>query len=238
MGWSAGRRSSRTGGEGLDCRTLAGIRWLEMLSRRIAWCALLLVGGTALGGCTTVALEPADRAALASASIDPIVAVTSDLDLRDPRFDLVNLWAAVYAAHEGEVRAEETAQRMQQAQIDLGVMAREEFEGALRRAGIGLAGDPTSPSAVFHLDVQQLGLQPGNPYGTSVQPLVDVHATLVDASGRTLWRDRGLVQAAFWTDTPAHEYDEFVANPELLREAFRVAFRLASEDLVASLQEE
>ncbi len=191
-----------------------------------------------LPGCVSIELQPADRVALASASIDPNVAVTEALDLRDPRMDFVSLWGSIYASYEAEQRAVETIDRLEQAQIAMGELARQEFAAALSRAGISIAGAPTSTGAVFHLDVQQIGLKPGNPYGTSVQPLVDVRATLVDASGRMLWRERGLVQAAFWEETPAHEYDEFIADPALLQEAFMVAFRLASEDMVASLRGE
>src|SRR5262245_15112725 len=188
-------------------------------------------------GCRGVALAPADRGALAAAHVDPTVAVTGDLDLRDARFDLVNLWAAAYASYEGEKRAEETGRTLQQAKIELGDMARVEFEQALVRGGVVLVTEPTPTDAVFHLELQGVGLKPGNPYTTGVQPDVDVRAALLDAGGRTLWSGRGLVQAAFWEDTPVHEYDELIANPELLREAFRVAFRKASDRLVGSLLE-
>jgi hypothetical protein len=125
---------------------------------------------------------------------------------------------------------------MKSSNIDLPTIVKSEFQKALRaRGGVNLASDNSPTAAVLTLTVNIYGLGQTQGFSSLLYPLLSVTASLRQPDGKVVWQKTEYVVPLNEQNTGGHEFDAYLANPELLRKTFTNVAAIASRQLVADL---
>jgi hypothetical protein len=115
---------------------------------------------------------------------------------------------------------------MQNNNIDIGEIIREQFMNALIESQLFSSVVPEGGDAEFQLSVS---------YGLGKKPLISVMATLLKPDGTLVWREYDYI-TALNKKTPSHPPEEYLNQPKLIREAFTVASQIVVETFIKALQ--
>lgn len=202
---------------------------------------LLLLGLMLSTGCaSTVTLTKPVRESIRSVSVNPDVKVTDDVFYRGPGqsvgmlFGLIGALVAEAAAQgpKGQIKAV-----MTEAQINLGQIVREQFVTELVATNIFPSLVPEGGDGEVRLEVLLFGLAQTHDFSSQLVPWLGVLGSLVRADGSVLWQKQVLV-TSLNKQTPAHTLEEYLQNPQLLREAITVAAQIVSDELMKHMRQD
>jgi len=119
--------------------------------------------------------------------------------------------------------------------IDVGQIVNEKFTTELRNRNL-FQVVPVGGDANFSFACGwSFEGKPG--FSEHLKPFIDVRATLTKSYGNLVWKDRGYTHYIS-SKTPSHTIEEYLNNPELIRETIEIASQVAVEELVRSLLKE
>jgi hypothetical protein len=75
----------------------------------------------------------------------------------------------------------------------------------------------------------------GLTFAPPLYPILSVKATMTSRDGRVIWRQSAGVRPNTGKNKTGYRIDEYIADPERLREVFQNALRLAAQSLVEKL---
>jgi hypothetical protein len=228
----------RKGGlETLPNRTT--VFWSER-SARLALVLPLLAALWLCTGCAAkVPLRPEAKGAIRSVSIDKSVPTPKDIFYHSTTqgmsadLPLVGGLLANIAAARGTAQLERA---MLNGGIDPGQILREQFESGLRSAGVFSSILSEGGDAEVKLQIITFGFMEDVPSSSQLKPILVVMGTLVRPDGSVVWKGSSDV-TALNSDTPSHTLEEYVKDPQSIREALTVAAKVAVDDLVKSMRE-
>ena len=212
-------------------------------SFRQAMCPIapLLLGLTLLTGCPShIALTKSARESIRAVSINKDVKLPGDMfyygteQVGAGMFGLVGALASA-AAVKGPKAQLKAA--MQEGQIDVAQIVREQFATQLVESHVFSSIIPEGGEAEIRLEVRQFGFATQFGSGGSLQPTLGVMGSLVRTDGTVLWQHYVLVTSGD-DQTPRHILEEYVEKPQLIREAYIVAAKVASNALVKHMRQE
>ena len=219
-------------------------RTTVLWSERPAWLALILSLLSALWPCCTgcatkVPLGPEVKGAIRSVSIDKSVPTPKDIFYhsttqgRSATIPLVSsLLADIAAARE----AAQLERAMRNGGIDPGQILREQFESGLRSAGVFSSILSEGGDAEVKLQITTFGFMEHVQSSSQLKPMLVVMGTLVRPDGSVVWKGSSEV-TALNSETPSHTLEDYVKDPQSIREALTVAAKVAVDDLVKSMRE-
>ena len=203
----------------------------------------ILLSLTLLTGCaSSVPLTKPVRESIRSVSINKQVKVADTMSYVGPEAGLGALFGligyGVAAALARGPKAQLTA-AMQAGQIDLAQIVREQFETELVGAGIFPAIVSEPGDGEIKLEVRSFGFaqsfaSPDDPLDR-LKPVLLVEGSLSRTDGTILSKkDEGVGNRT--KQSPGHTLEEYVQNPQLMREAFTVAAKIVAGGLVRNLR--
>ncbi len=211
-------------------------RWPQPTTHVLAGVLLSL---PLLGGCaSSLALTRPARESVRSVSVSREVKLPDDMYYAGPGqsagmlFGPVGALIAAAAARgpKGQLKA-----AMQARQIDLGQIVREQFEAGLTAAGIFPSVVETGGDAEVRLEVCIFGFARPPGFSGGLKPMLGVTGYLARSDGTVLWKRYEYV-TNLSDKTRAHSLEEYLRDPELIREAFEVASRLVAGDRLKDLR--
>jgi len=211
--------------------------------RRRAVCTVtsLFVGLTLLTGCAShVALTKSARESIRAVSINKDVKIPDDMFYYGPEqvgvgmFGLIGAVASTVAAKGPKAQLKAA---IQEGQIDVAQIVREQFATQLVESHVFAAIIPEGGEAEIKLEVRQFGFATQFGSGGSLQPTLGAMGSLVRTDGTVLWQQEVSVTSGD-EQTPRHILEEYVEKPQLIREAFTVAAKVASNALVKHMRQE
>ncbi|MFT3922029.1 MAG: hypothetical protein QM778_05810 [Myxococcales bacterium] len=123
---------------------------------------------------------------------------------------------------------------MHESGIDVGQLAREQFQSALDGSRLFAAVTSESSDAEFVLTVNLYGLAQKGAFASELRPMLNITGTLVRPDGTVLWKDSAYV-TNMSGETHGSTLKEYLEDPERLRQAFTDASNLVARDLVAEM---
>jgi hypothetical protein len=124
---------------------------------------------------------------------------------------------------------------MQENQIDLEQISREQLEAELLKANLFPSIVPEGGDAEIRLEVRLFGLVQKNSFSAQLKPTLGITGILVGSNGTVFWQKYDYI-TAFNDQTPEHTIEEYLKNPQFLREAFITSAKVISEGLVKDIR--
>jgi len=141
-------------------------------------------------------------------------------------FGVVGGLAAAARDQEGKIR--DCAQR---AEIDIGDMVASEFRDQLQAREIFSIVDSMDADAILRIDVPYYGLFVPHGFASKLKPVLMVHARLERPDGTVIWEDNENVSASA-DETPSHSFDDYMSDPERLRDAWQQAAQIVVAEML------
>ncbi|WP_157818076.1 hypothetical protein [Candidatus Thiodictyon syntrophicum] len=137
----------------------------------------------------------------------------------------------------GEKRGQaEIEAAMRERSIDVGAIFYQEFQAQLEASGaFEVANRGEEYDATIALEIDAYGLMIGLTFAPPLYPILSVKATMTSRDGRVIWRQSAGVRPNTGKNKTGYRIDEYIADPERLREVFQNALRLAAQSLVEKL---
>jgi hypothetical protein len=124
---------------------------------------------------------------------------------------------------------------MQQNQIDLKKISREQLETELLRANVFPSVLSEGGDTEIKLEVRLWGFVQKNSFSAQLKPTLGIAASLVNLDGTIFWQKYDYI-TAFNDQTPEHTIEEYLRNPQLIQEAFNTSAKIISEGLVKDIR--
>lgn len=199
----------------------------------------LLSGLLLLTGCaSSVAFNKQDRESIRSVSVGKDIKVADDIYYQGAG-QSVGMAFGLLGALIGEAAAQEPKNQLKAAikesQINPGHIVREQFANKLVETNIFPAIVPEGGDAEIRLEVNMLGFAQADPFSNQLKPMLGVSGSLARKDGTVLWEKNDFV-ANLNEQTPAHTLEEYLQNPQFIREAFTVAAKIVSDELIEHMR--
>lgn len=211
----------------------------RLAAAALATSTLLL---TACGTLSTVPIGDEARARLHVVSIDPAVKLPAELTYlgRAQGTALIlggPLVGALIAADSASAPKAQLAAELQANHILLGdILAAEFAKQATADAGsIRFVVGDAPADARLELSVNAYGVMQAQPLGTTLYPMLNVNAVLKASDGRVLWQATEIAGAHHRDNKVGHTYEEYVKDPQLLRQVLVAGSDIASHMLAENL---
>ena len=124
---------------------------------------------------------------------------------------------------------------MVEAQIDIGEILREQFQTELVKTSVFPSFATEGGDAEVRLEVSSLGFFTPHEYTTKLRFCVSVIGRLVRRDGTVLWR-RKEHSTEKEGQVPTHYFNEYIQNPQLIREACTAAMKVVITKLVKDMR--
>jgi hypothetical protein len=195
---------------------------------------------TTLSGCVSQkALTKNDRESIRSVSINKDVKLPDEMYYRGPAqyFSIAGgIIGAVAGAADAKGAKDQLKASMLENKIDLGHIIREQFEIQLLSSNVFPSIVQEGGDAELKFEVRVYGFDQTNPVSSQLKPALGVLSTLVRADGSVLWQK--LEIATNESQTQAHTIEEYLRNPQLIREAFNSSAKIISDRSVNEMRQE
>lgn len=120
--------------------------------------------------------------------------------------------------------------------ISLPDIIRTEFQKAVTSRGLfAVAENDQAADAELVLAVNVYGLSQTQGFSSLLYPLLNVSATLRKSDGTVAWQNTDFVTALNSANTGGHEFQQYLQQPELLRETWTNAAQIVSGMLLDDL---
>ena len=123
---------------------------------------------------------------------------------------------------------------MEKEGIDMGQILRDQFVDQLKNSGLFSTVLDEGGDAEFKLSILVAGFAKPAGFTSKLQPELSVEASLIKPDGTILWKNRRTVTQGT-SRTPSRKYEEYINNPELIREAISICSRIVVDKLVKDM---
>lgn len=208
----------------------------------------LVAALSSLSACVAppVAIAPTARAAIHTVRVNPVVTLPHDLYYVGPATGLAMLAAGPGPGQPAPVGNPMSAKNQMVAEIaanhiDVGAIVAAEF-ARQASAGTPVAFVTGSAPADAQVDlvVNVYGVSQTHPMGTTLYPVLSLSVTMKAADGTVVWQASHAVGSQNLANQDGHTMEDYLKNPELLRQAFAngadAVSRLMVEDYLSAPQ--
>jgi hypothetical protein len=195
---------------------------------RLLFALSITVAASMLAGCAgmvpTVAIDEGQKARIKTVAVDPIVKMPPSIEFQGQGQGAAALLAGPFAALvddriSAEPRARLTAS-MRKIDLDVsGVVSTGFAKEMSTRSGIAFATSTSVADAQVELSVNRYGLGRAQPVGATLYPFFDVTAVMKTRDGKVVWQATERLIALDSDNKVGHSLEEYLANPEFLRQA-------------------
>ncbi len=191
-----------------------------------------------------VGLTPEDRAKVSPMKVERHVKMPEAIRYRDGNTDATNLNAALLYGTTGIYTDPTRVSQGDRERVDeilqvksqgAGRMMRDELIKSFRRKQVAAITDGGSASSTLQIEIKAVGMETVERFGDKMQIYLEVHATLTDRAGKTIWKT---YYASYPHNElmPARMKNEYFGNPSLLREDFELTCRHVADLLADDLK--
>ncbi len=205
--------------------------------KKLLLCLLTL--SVFLTGCaTTEKMSMTDRQKVTSVSINANVKKASELYYVGPGAGIGMAFGPIGGAIAGATSAS-TGKSLQafaeQNNIFIEKIVLEEFNDALRKSNkIPVVESPSQSAATLNISIIQYGFATPNILSSGRKPLLIIEVSMVDMSGKTIWKAKDFL-IAFNNPAEAISLDDMKSNPKLIENSWRVAARVVIAGILKEL---
>jgi hypothetical protein len=126
---------------------------------------------------------------------------------------------------------------MREGQVDVEQIVREQFKTELAGSAIFPSIVSEGGDAEVRLEVGMFGFSQPHGFSGKLVPVLGVIGSLTRKDGTVLWKSHDHV-SPLNGQTPAHTLEEYLQNPQYMREAFTIAAKIVSEGLVKHMRQD
>lgn len=149
---------------------------------------------------------------------------------------LFGLLGALAVADQEQSERDRIMNIMSENGIEPGQIVASEFRKKLDTKKIVPTIVDSGGDATFEFKIDQYGLM-YKPFTALLKPRLEVTVLLKKANGEIVWKNKG--STGSYTDTTkAYTFQDYVRDPELLRDSFESAANIIISKIVANIQEE
>ena len=190
-----------------------------------------------------VAMAPTSKAGLHTVRVNPVVKLPADM-LYMGRAEGLTMMAVgpllgqQVASKVGNSAKAQLAATMQANHIALADIVAAEFaKQASARTPIRFVVGSVPADAQVDLVVNVYGIAQAHTLGATLYPIVNLSATMKAPDGTVIWQATHVASAQNLDNKDGHTLEDYLGNPELLRQAFvngsDIVSKTMAEDLVA-----
>ncbi len=193
-----------------------------------------------------VAITPTAKAAIHTVRVNPVVKLPPDMLYMGPAEGVAMLVAGPLlgqqaASSTGTSAKAQLAAEMQANHIDVGEIVAAEFaKEASAGTSINFAVGSAPADAQVELAVNVYGIAHAHTLGSTLYPIVNLSVTMKAADGSVIWQATHVASAQNFENKEGHTLEEFLKNPELLRQSFingsDIVSRIMVQDFMAPPQ--
>jgi hypothetical protein len=199
----------------------------------------LVIVGALLSGCaTTQQISSADRANLGSVAVSPTVEKPAKMYYFGPGASIGLLFGAAGGAIVAGTQlapGEQLRAFAEKNNVQIERIVREEITNAFRKSGKVTLKEAQDPSGcTLIIAIAQYGFSIPNGFSSKLVPIVSIKCSLVDGSGKTIWRSSDSV-LPLGNPVEGHTPEDFKNDPNLIEESWRLATRAIAEKIVHKL---
>ncbi len=205
-------------------------------------CILMVCVLSFLSGCAgSVALTKKDRSSLQTVAINKDVTKPDDMFYQGRKQSVLagtfGLIGSAIAAESAKEPKSMLNAAMEKNNIDVRQIVKEQFENELKKSGLFGSVVNEKGDAEFKLSIDIYGFAQPHGLSSQLKPMLRVKGNLVRTDGSILWEKTEYVHNLS-KGTPSHTIEEYLGNPELIREAFTVASKIVVSALVNDMRGE
>lgn len=205
-------------------------RILSVLSISISASLLAACAGTV----PTIAIDDGQKARIKAVSVDPVVKFPPSIELQSQSQGVAALFAGPFESLvDDKISAKPRGKLMDEMHaigLDVpGIVATEFAHVMGTRSGIAFSTAGAGADARVELSVNRYGLGRAQPVGATLYPFFDVTAVMKARDGTVLWQATERLISLAGANKVGHSLEEYLANPELLRQAMVTGGDLVSD---------
>jgi len=205
----------------------------------------LIAAASSLTACVAppVAITPAAKASIHTVRVNPIVKLPADMLYLGQAEGVAMLAAGPLlgqpvASSVGASARAQLAAEMQASHIDVGAIVAAEFaKQASAGTPIRFVVGSEPADAQVDLVVNVYGIAHAHTLGSTLYPIVNLSATMKAADDSVIWQATHVAGAHDVQNKDGHTLEEFLKDPELLRQSFvdgsDIVSRVMVQDLLA-----
>ena len=210
-------------------------KFVRIMSRSMLLVSVLIM----FNGCAGIALKKEAMSSIHSVSVNKEVPKPDKIGVYGAGETFAALTGFVTAGVAGAVIASEIPKKrgpvlkyvMEKEGIDIGQIVREQFVDQLKNSGLFSTIVDEGGDAEFKLSILGAGFAKPPGFTSKLQPELWVEGSLVKPDGSVLWKNRKTVTQGT-SRTPCRKFEEYINNPELIREAISICSRIVAGKLV------
>ena len=200
---------------------------------------LLISLSVALSGCASIQkMSLEDRQRLQTISVNPVVEKAPEMYYLGPGSGFGMMFGAIGGAITAAASiapGKALREFAERNNIFIDKIVFEEVNNALHQSGkFAIAESATESSAILNISVYVYGFSIPHGFSSNLVPVVSIRCTLVDKSGKTIWRANDRV-LPLGNPAEAVSQDDIKKNPRLIEDGWRIASRFIIETMVKGL---
>lgn len=127
---------------------------------------------------------------------------------------------------------------MNKSNVDVTQIVRTEFEQQLKKSNLfNMILPDRGNYSEIRLSIQLYGFASPQTFSSQLKPMLGVAGELVKPDGSIIWKNYDYV-SNLNGKTPSYTIEEYLKNPELIREVFNVASQIAVKGLIDDMKGE
>jgi hypothetical protein len=195
----------------------------------------LICAAVLISCASSVPLKPQEKMAIQIISINNHVKMPEEMLYKGPEVALgaFGTVGEITAEFLEMTNKEKIKYLMNKYDIDVAQIVREQFTNELEAGGVFNSIVPAGGDGKIKLWVRIYGIS----YELSgkLKPVLGVEGSLLGSNDSVVWKKYAYV-TNFNDMTPGNSMEQFISNPELIREAFEISAILVAQDLVKHMQ--
>lgn len=215
---------------------------LRSLSRPAFLLSSILVASVLAGcaGAPTKNMTAEDRAAVKTVKVNPTVEIAPTMFYHGPAQSAAaigGMIGAVIGAEAAKGPSGQIVAKLKENRISLPEILKTEFQRAASNSGTMIFSDnPATAEGELTLAINVYGFGQTQGFSPLLYPLMNVSATLKKKDGSIAWQKTDFATPQNSENNLGHKYDDYMANPELLRNTLTNMSGIVSRMLVKDLQ--
>jgi hypothetical protein len=134
--------------------------------------------------------------------------------------------------------SQEMVQTMKENDIDVGRIIRKSLiEQMIYKGKMSIVDSLDAADGIMNISINMYGFGQTQGFSSVLHPTLNVDAYITDKAGRKVWKKTDFITPLNKRNTPAHTFEEYIGNPNLIGEAFRVVGQAVAEWIVETIPE-
>ncbi|MCE3605794.1 hypothetical protein LXA47_19615 [Massilia sp. P8910] len=200
----------------------------------LAMAALL----SACAGAPSITMNAGDRAAIKTVKINPAVQLPEKMYYQGRGQALAMVAGPIGAVIGASAAAGPSGQlvaKMADSKISVPDILKTEFQRAAEGTGLTVVDPAAASDAEVTLQVNAYGLSQSNGF-SSLYPMMNVSAVMKKSDGTIAWQKTDFASPLNSDNKTGKEFDDYMQDPELLRNAMTTISSIVSKMLVDDLK--